>query len=281
MSISGATKLYGVVGDPIAHSLSPLIHNLWLTQLGIDAVYGALHLRTETAGDDLRALARAGYAGLNVTLPHKLAALGGAARRSPEAVRIGAANTLVRESDLTWSAYNTDVTGFAAAFAAALGNRPAGARVCLIGAGGSARAVVAHLKAAGARLAIVNRTRANAEQLAAALAPDAETGDMSSLGQFAATADALVNAASFGHAEASPPALPAGAGRTFFDLSYGKAAAPMLRSASDAGWMAHDGLPMLVAQAADAFELWFGVRPEQQPALAAVAAEVARRAQAA
>jgi shikimate dehydrogenase len=175
MSISGATKLYGVVGDPIAHSLSPMIHNLWLAQLGIDAVYGALHLRTQAAGEDLRALARAGYAGLNVTLPHKLAALGCAARRSPEAERIGAANTLVRESDLTWSAHNTDVTGFAAALAAALGNRPAGARICLIGAGGSARAVAAHLAAAGARLAIVNRTRANAEQLAAELAPGAET----------------------------------------------------------------------------------------------------------
>jgi shikimate dehydrogenase len=103
---------------------------------------------------------------------------------------------------------------------------------------------------------------------------------MNALAHLANSADALVNAASFGHAGADAPLLPAGAGRTFFDLSYGKAAAPMLRAASDAGWKAHDGLPMLVAQAADAFELWFGVKPDQQPALVAVAAEVARRAQA-
>ena len=280
MSLSGATQLYGVVGDPIVHSLSPMIHNLWLTQLGIDAVYAALHLRSAAPVEDLQMLARAGYAGLSITLPYKLAALAGAGRRSPEAEHIGAANTLVREPDLTWSAYNPDITGFAAAFAAALGGRPTGARVCLIGAGGSARAVVAHLKAAGARLAIVNRTRANADHLAADLAPDAQTGDMTSLAQFAARADALVNAASFGHSGEQPPALPEGAGRTFFDLSYGKAAAPTLGAARDSGWKTHDGLPMLVAQAADAFELWFGVRPDPQPALAAVAAEVSRRAQA-
>lgn len=275
MTISGATRLYGVVGDPIAHSLSPLIHNLWMGQNGIDAVYGALHMKTDSPVEDLRALARAGYAGLSVTLPHKLAALSAATRCSPEAEHVGAANTMVRESDLSWSAHNTDISGFAAAFAAALGNQPTGARVVLLGAGGSARAVVAHLKEAGARLAIVNRTKANATRLAADLAPEAETGDMTSLAHLMKSADALVNAASFGHAREAPPALPAGAGRIVFDLSYGKAAAAMLSAAADAGWKTHDGLAMLVNQAADAFELWFGVAPDRASALRLATAKVA------
>ena len=80
MSISPATKLYAVVGDPVAHSLSPLIHNRWMHEAGIDAVYVALHLRSPDAAADLRALARAGYSGLNITLPHKIAALASADR---------------------------------------------------------------------------------------------------------------------------------------------------------------------------------------------------------
>lgn len=262
MSISGATRLYGVVGDPVAHSLSPLIHNRWLAHAGIDAVYGALHLRSETAAEDLRALARAGYCGLNVTLPHKGAALAAADRRSPDAERIGAANTLARESDGTWSAHNTDKYGFGVAFARHVGNPAKGARVVLIGAGGSARAVVAYLREAGAHLAIVNRTKANAMQLAADLAPDAETGDMSALASFTKSADAIVNAASFGHSGEAPPALPAGAGRPLIDLSYGKAAQPMLAAAEAAGWRGGDGLMMLTHQAAEAFRIWFGVAPE-------------------
>jgi shikimate dehydrogenase len=269
------TLLFGVVGDPVSHSLSPLIHNLWMAQHGIDAVYGALNLRSPQPADDLRALARAGYAGLNVTLPHKQAALAAAATVSPEAQRIGAANTLKRESDGTWSAYNTDIAGFSVAFAEAMGNRVKGAGVVVVGAGGSARAVVAHLKEAGARLAIVNRTKANADALARDLAPDAETGDMSRLAIHANNADAVVNAASLGHAGATLDLPPHGG--VFFDLSYGKAAVPMIEAARNAGWAAHDGLPMLVAQAAEAFHIWFGVSPDRAAALSACRVELQSR----
>jgi shikimate dehydrogenase len=275
--ITGRTKLFGVVGDPIAHSMSPVIQNLWLAQNGIDAVYAAIHLQSPTPADDLRALARAGYSGLNVSLPHKQAALAAASRSSPDAKAIGAANTLARESDGTWSAHNTDISGFAAAFAQALGNSPKGARVVLVGAGGSARAVVRHLKEAGAQIAIINRTKDNAVRLAAELAPGAETGDMSALASHAKTCDALVNAASLGHA-GETLALPNAPGRTFFDLSYGKAAEPTMRVARDAGWNAHDGLHMLVLQAAATFEIWHGVRPDTDVGQAAALAELARRA---
>src|SRR6185295_13387003 len=98
MSISPATRLYGIIGDPVSHSLSPLIHNRWLNEAGIDAVYVAMHLRSADVAADIRALARANFSGLNVTLPHKLAALAAATTVSPEAKAIGAANTLSREN---------------------------------------------------------------------------------------------------------------------------------------------------------------------------------------
>ncbi len=276
MSISPATRLYGVVGDPVAHSLSPLIHNRWIQEAGLDAVYVGLHLRSEDPASDLRALARFGFSGLSVTLPHKIAALASAGNASPAAAKIGAANTLVRESGPEWTAHNTDSDGFASALAYALrGTRPG--RVVLIGAGGAARAAALHLSGVGASLAIVNRSRANAVALANELAPEAETAELAQLPALSEAADIVVNSASLGHAGASLPALPAGAGRPFLDMTYGKPAEVALAAAAAAGWVPHDGLRMLVGQAAAAFKLWFGLAPNEAGALAACEAAVAAR----
>jgi shikimate dehydrogenase len=124
----------------------------------------------------------------------------------------------------------------------------------------------------------VNRSEANARALAKDLAPDAETGDLSQLSKLAETADLIVNSASLGHAGASLPALPAGGGRPFLDLSYGKAAAQTLEPAALSGWTPHDGLTMLVGQAAAAFRIWFGISPDQDSALEACRTAVAARA---
>jgi shikimate dehydrogenase len=276
MSISGQTKLYGVVGDPIGHSLSPLIQNLWIREAGIDAVYVALHLQSEDAAADLRSLARSGFSGLNITLPHKAAALAAATAASPGAKRMGAANTLVRESG-GWAAHNTDVAGFSEALDHAMGgSKPR--RVVLIGAGGAARAAALVLSNAGVELAIVNRSKANAVALANELAPGAETADLAQLTGLAETADIVVNSASLGHAGASLPPLPVGKGRPFFDMTYGKPARATLDAAQAAGWVPHDGLRMLVGQAAAAFRLWFGVTPDLASALASCEAAVRARA---
>lgn len=266
---------YAVVGDPVAHSLSPLIHNAWMAEAGLDAHYERVHLQSSHAAADLRDMARA-YSGLNVTLPHKIAALEASANSSPEARIVGAANTLVRQ-DGGWFAHNTDIEGFEMAMRAIVGDELRNLRVLLIGAGGAARAVVLSLNRAGAELTIANRSPVNAAALANELAPHAQTADLTQLEALSAQADIIVNSASLGHAGASLPQLAPGNGRPFLDLSYGKAAAASLGAAEQAGWAPHDGLTMLVGQAAAAFHLWFGIRPDQASALAACRAAVAAR----
>lgn len=276
MNTSRLRKLYAVVGDPVAHSLSPPIHNGWIADAGFNAYYDRVHLQSQTAADDLRAMVEK-YDGLNVTLPHKIAALSAATNSSLEARTVGAANTLVREHG-AWTAHNTDVAGFEAAMHAACGDELRNLRVLLIGAGGAARAAVVSLNRSGARLTIANRSVANAAALANELAPHAETADLSQIESLSEWADVIVNSASLGHAGASLPPLAPGRERPFLDLSYGKAAAGTLEAASSAGWEPHDGLTMLVAQAAAAFHLWFGIWPDQAKALHACRSAVAARA---
>lgn len=273
MNTSREQKKYAVIGDPVAHSLSPLIHNGWIADHGFNAHYDRIHLQSETAADDLRAMTHA-YDGLNITLPHKIAALIAATNSSLEARTVGAANTLVREHG-AWTAHNTDVAGFEAAMRAAVGDELRNLRVLLIGAGGAARAAVVSLNRSGAKLVIANRSDANAATLANELAPHADTTDLTQVESQSEWADVIVNSASLGHAGASLPPLAPGRQRPFLDLSYGKAAAPALAAAEKSGWAPHDGLTMLVAQAAAAFHLWFDVWPDQAKALHACRAAVA------
>lgn len=275
MSDRPPSQLYAVVGDPVSHSLSPLIHNRWMREAGIDAHYSAIHLQAADAAPSLRLLVRE-YAGLNVTLPHKRAALAASASASTEARAVGAANTLMRERS-GWRAHNTDVAGFADALTAAAGDDLTGKRVVLIGAGGAARAVTLHLSQLGVQLVIANRSPANADALARDLAPEARSVGLDQLASEAAGAAVIVNSASLGHAGASLPDLPPGKDRPFLDLSYGKAAEPALMQAREAGWAAHDGLAMLVGQAAEAFRIWFGLSPDTRGALDACRAAVAAR----
>jgi shikimate dehydrogenase len=270
------TRRYAVVGDPVAHSLSPPIHNSWIAAAALDAHYGRVHLQSDNAAADIRAMAK-DYAGLNVTLPHKIAALNAAAHCEPLAARVGAANTLVNEGG-TWTAHNTDIAGFEAAARAAGCALGPDLNVILIGAGGAARAAVTSLHEAGAKITILNRSAGNAQTLARDLASGAETGGLEELTRRAETADLIVNSASLGHAGAVLPALPPGRRRAFLDLSYGKAAEGTLKAAEAAGWTPHDGLTMLVGQAAAAFKLWFGIDPDQTEALAACRRAVEARA---
>jgi shikimate dehydrogenase len=273
MKNSPDRTLYAVVGDPVAHSLSPLIHNGWIGSAALNANYTRVHLQSQTAAADLRAMVR-DYAGLNITLPHKIAALEAGANSSPEARIVGAANTLVREGE-AWVAHNTDVAGFEAAMRAAAGDELRNLRVLLIGAGGAARAAVVSLNRSQVKLTIANRSPIKAAALANELAPHAATAGLADIERLSAEADIIVNSASLGHAGASLPPLAPGRGRPFLDLSYGKAAAPALQAAEASGWVPHDGLVMLVAQAAAAFNLWFGIWPDQAAAFRACRAALA------
>ena len=276
MTTRPPSRLYAVVGDPVSHSLSPLIHNRWMREAGLDAHYSAIHLQAEDAAPGIRLLAK-DYWGLNITLPHKIAALAASEEASADARRVGAANTLARSDNGGWSAHNTDIEGFAEALQSAEGSDLKGKPVVLIGAGGAARAAVLHLAKLGADLCIVNRSKENASALAKDLAPKAKTAGLDQLGALAEQAAVIVNSASLGHSGASLPVLPAGRGRPFLDMSYGKASETVLNQARLAGWAPHDGLRMLVGQAASAFRIWFGLAPDTDGALDACRAAVAAR----
>lgn len=266
MTITSKTKIFGLIGDPVSHSVSPLVHNPWFVQAGVDAIYVTLRLHSKTAAEDIRALWRAGLAGLNVTLPHKFAALEASVEASDQCRKIGAANTLIR-TDEGWRADNTDAPGFLSALQTALGGQSlAEKRVVMIGAGGAARASVAALHQAGAELTIANRTISKAADLAVDLAPGSAVIGLEDLPDALSATEIAVNATSMGHG-GEGVALPSGEGRLFYDLTYGDAAKSVLDIARENGWRTEDGLRMLVEQARISFNLWTGAEPDAEPAL--------------
>ena len=253
-------RLLGVIGDPVAQSLSPYIHNQWLRENEIDAVYAALEVKAPELAQSLKSLSTHGALGLNVTLHHKEDVLKLAAGAGDMARRIGAANTLVRTPEGGWRAENTDAPGFALTLE--YGDIAVeGREVFLFGAGGSARAVADVLTRRGARLTICNRTIARAEALALDLAPSARILPLEAgLGQMT-KASLVINTLSLGHSGGTLD-LPQAEDGIFYDISYGKGAAASLAEATRKGWRTLDGLGMLVAQAALSFELWFGITPD-------------------
>ena len=258
------TRLLGVIGDPIAHSLSPLIHNGWLRDMGFDAVYEAMHVPAGEFGKALKTLEQRTCLGVNVTLPHKGDALAMADSASETAKIIGAANTLTHRGDGVWHADNTDVPGFNRA----LGNLDRATDTAMVlGAGGSARAIVHALSAHGVKQVILNRTASKASALARELGgADAKSGNIDQCKDYIDSATIVINTTSMGH-DGAILDLPDGDGRLFFDISYGKIAAAQLAHAAKRGWQVRDGLTMLVAQAAFSFEIWFGEMPDLESAL--------------
>ncbi len=260
------TKLYGVIGDPIAHSLSPLIHNGWMRDHQLDAQYFALQVAPHALADAIDTLARRGARGVNITLPHKEEALALAQTSTGRASEIGAANTLWRPGDGHWHADNTDAPGFLASLSPHLSRPIKGQTALVLGAGGSARAVVHALHTEGASVIVANRTLARAEALLAGynelarsrrhMALPFKTG----LNQIK-SADFVINTTSLGHADTGIDLGP-GHGRLFYDLSYGKPAKAIAAAAISSGWRAENGMQMLVYQAAFAFERWFGIMPD-------------------
>ena len=159
------TKLYGVIGDPIAHSLSPLIHKGWMRDHGLPTDYMALQIADGELIQGLDTLARKGFKGLNVTLPHKIGALENSQQVTDRAAKIGAANTLWRAGDGVWHADNTDAPGFLASLDRFLDRPLEGQTVLVLGAGGSARGIVYALNGAGANIVLANRTVSKAEDI--------------------------------------------------------------------------------------------------------------------
>ncbi len=257
------TGLYGVAGDPVSHSLSPIIHRGWMRDHGLAADYTAFHVPAGSFDDALDSFLRQGVKGLNVTLPHKAEALRLASTASDLARRIGAANTLSR-SDAGWTADNTDHHGFLLALEEALDEVPAG-RAVVIGAGGAARAAVLALASVGVEITVANRTPDRARMMLDDLGVAGEASGLDGLAPLLCGADFAVNTTSIGH-HGGGLDWPDGRGRLLYDLSYGKAAQSILGPAAATGWRTVDGLGMLVAQAALSFRIWFSIDPDRQRA---------------
>ena len=250
----------GVCGWPVAHSRSPQMHNAALAVLGLDWRYQRLPLPPELFAETVRALPAAGFRGVNVTIPHKQAALALADSASESARAIGAVNTLTFETDGSIHADNTDATGFLAA----LGRSAYGRTALVLGAGGSARAVVYALRQAGAaEVRIWNRTPERAAAVAAELGAVAVRA--------AEPADILVNCTSIGlqNPDETFKALPLRAdeltaGRLVVDMVYRLGGTVLLQAAKAGGADVVDGLEVLVAQGAASLERWTGrTAPDQ------------------
>lgn len=258
------TKLLGVIGDPISHSLSPLIHNGWLRDLGYNATYEAMHVPDGAFAAALEILSRRDTLGVNVTLPHKAAALAASSEFGSAAGKIGAANTLTYLGDSNWRADNTDALGFVSALGPI---DQTGEHVLVLGAGGSARAIMFALADLGCQATILNRTVEKAERLATEFNSGRTAhGSIDQYQEYIQDASIVVNTTSIGY-DGSFFKLPNGGDRLFFDISYGKIAKAQIDHASDCGWRVKDGLTMLVAQAAYSFEMWFGEFPDQDKAI--------------
>jgi shikimate dehydrogenase len=255
-----------VIGSPVRHSLSPAIHNAAFAALGLNWVYVAFEVAEGEAASALAAMRALGVAGLSVTMPHKAAVAAAVDRLSPSAARLGAVNCVAVEGD-ELVGHNTDGGGFLDALRAEAGFDPAGRDVAVLGAGGAARAVVATLAEAGVgRLVIVNRSRERA--LAAAQLADgrAVVGTENDVADCAL----VVNATSVGMGRPAGVAGPAdiaidpgllGPGHVVVDLVYQPLETALVVAARARGAAAHNGVGMLVYQAARAFRLWTGHAP--------------------
>jgi len=267
--MAGATDLYGVIGHPVAHSRSPLIHRLFASRTGQHMEYVLLDAAPGEFVDVVTEFRERGGKGLNVTVPYKEEAYGMATCRTERARLAGAVNTLAWQ-DGGLLGDNTDGAGLIRDLQANLGVGIEGSSILLAGAGGAARGVVGPLLDCGARrLVIVNRTPERAAALAARFGSAPRLRAMA-FEELTSAFDLVINATSASlYGQVPPiPGAAVGSGTFCYDMMYGREPTAFLRwaEANGAGGSA-DGLGMLVEQAAESFLLWRGVRPETGPVL--------------
>ena len=271
---AGELRRAGVVGWPISHSRSPLIHRRWLAELGIAGSYELFAAPPGEFAQFVSRIGRDGLIGSNVTTPYKEAAFALCDRRTAVAERLGAVNTLWRADGLLWGD-NTDVEGFLANMDETLPGWAAKTdSAIVVGAGGAARAIVYALRSRGfRRIAIVNRTEARAVALAEEFAPVAEARPWSDLPLWLSETDLLVNASALGMIGRPPLDLPVSLlpeRAVVADIVYVPLRTPLIEAARGRGMRAVEGLGMLLHQAAPAFARWFGARPRVTEALRAL-----------
>jgi len=280
MSLTGKAKLAGVIGWPVSHSLSPVLHGHWLEQYGIDGAMIPLAARVEDFAAVIDGARRAGLKGVNVTVPHKESAFAIAHKVDAAAKSAGAANLLIFQ-DGKIDGRNTDSLGLAESLRENIGSLN-GKPVVLLGAGGAARGAILALEMLGAgKIHLLNRDAHRAKTLAASLAPQVkaavEPGALNEWSKVAGDAALVVNSTSAGMG-ANPPLdidlAVLSQDAAVCDIVYNPLETKLLKDASARGHKTIDGLGMLMHQAVPSFEAFFGVRPEVTPALRAVLVKV-------
>jgi len=268
---SGEGRIAGVMGWPVAHSLSPRLHGFWLRQYGIDGAYVPLPVRPEAFSGAIRALAQIGFRGVNITVPHKQAALKTCDQVDAVARRIGAVNTVVF-TDGRLHGSNTDAFGFLENMRDGAPDwRATAGPAVVLGAGGAARAVVAALTDSGApEVRVCNRSAERAQALCREIGGPVKSLPWTDRAAALADAAVLVNATSLGMTGQAPldidlAKLPDAAVVT--DLVYVPLETPLLAAARARGNRVVDGLGMLLHQARPGFAAWFGVSPAVTPEL--------------
>jgi shikimate dehydrogenase len=266
--ISGKTLICGIIGDPIEHSLSPAMQNAAFDEEGLDYIYVPFRVKKEELGKAIQGLRGLGICGLNVTIPHKITVMPFLDEIEPLAQKIGAVNTITNEEGFL-TGYNTDASGFLRALTAEKID-PKQKNICILGAGGAARAIVFILADRGANLTILNRHPGPAKKMASRILQyfrrEAEVMELNkdNLKTALKNADVLVNTTSVGmmpEAEDTPvPLTLLSHGLVVFDIIYNPLKTRLLTGAEERGAKIISGLQMLVWQGAAAFELWTGMK---------------------
>lgn len=270
--MSNPYVMAGVMGWPVAHSRSPVIHNHWIAAYGLRGAYGLFPVAPDALPDAVRGLRALGLAGCNITIPHKVAAMMLVDVVDPLAARVGAINTIVVRPDGKLHGFNNDVFGFTESLRQARADwRADTGPAVVLGAGGAARAVLVGLLDAGAKeIRVLNRTRDKAQALADEFGPAVRALDWGDRHAALGGAALLVNTTNQGmqgqpaldlHLAALPPQA------LVCDIVYTPLETPLLAAARERGNTVVNGLGMLLHQARPAFEAWFGVRPEVTPEL--------------
>lgn len=268
--------LAGVIGSPISHSKSPQLHRHWLKTYGIPGDYIPMDVAAQDLENVLRTLPKAGFVGVNITIPHKEAVLEIADLVTDRATLIGAANTLIFRKDGHIHADNTDGYGFVENLKTGAPTwQPAAGPATVLGAGGAARAVIASLVDAGVpEILLSNRTRVRAEKLADDFGNRVTVIDWVQAGNILEESALVVNTTSLGMIGKPNMRVPLDGlrrGTVVTDLVYTPLKTDLLAAAEQAGCITVDGLGMLLHQAVPAFERWFGKRPDVDSAARAAA----------
>lgn len=266
IAIENKTIQAGVIGWPISHSLSPRLHGFWLKQFNIDGVYLPIAVEPNDFEAKIKSLSRDGFAGFNITVPHKETAFELVDTLTETAREIGAVNTIVCHADGRLTGDNTDAFGFISNIKTTIPSwKPALSPALVLGAGGAARAVVSALRAAGVvDIRICNRTRERAEELKAHFG-NLDVVDWDARNDACNGAGLLVNTTTLGMVGKPPLEINIDqlcSGATVNDIVYAPLETNLLKAAKNQGYQPVDGLGMLLHQARPGFEAWFGQRPE-------------------